>query len=68
VSTATNIEIKQTNTVVAKPKFSTWLMPKSTFVHDVKWGLCHHGMAHPRVADGGGGLQVWKVAENLLSK
>jgi len=31
-------------------------------------GLCNHGMAHPRVADGGDGLQTWRVAANILSK
>jgi hypothetical protein len=29
---------------------------------------CHHGMAHPQVADGGDGLQIWKVAANILNK
>jgi hypothetical protein len=29
---------------------------------------CHHGMARPQVADGGDGLQVWKVAANTLNK
>jgi len=31
-------------------------------------GPCHHGMARPRVADGGDGLQIWKIAANLLNK
>jgi hypothetical protein len=30
--------------------------------------LCHHGMARPQVADGGDGLQIWRVAANLLNK
>jgi hypothetical protein len=34
----------------------------------VKWVHCHHGMAHPRVADGGDSLQIWRVAANMLSK
>jgi hypothetical protein len=29
---------------------------------------CHHGMASPRVADGGDGLQVWRVGANVLNK
>jgi len=29
---------------------------------------CQHGMARPQVADGGGGLQIWMVAESLLDK
>jgi hypothetical protein len=28
----------------------------------VKWVPCHHGMARPQVADGGDGLQIWRVA------
>jgi hypothetical protein len=34
----------------------------------VKWDLCHYGMARPRVADQGGGLQVWRVAANKSNK
>jgi hypothetical protein len=33
-----------------------------------KWVPCHHGMAHPQVADGGEGLQIWRVAANILNK
>jgi len=29
---------------------------------------CHHGMAHPRVTDGGDGLQIWKTVANILNK
>jgi hypothetical protein len=28
---------------------------------------CHHGMARPQVADGGDGLQIWRVAANILN-
>jgi hypothetical protein len=28
----------------------------------------HHGMARPQVADGGDGLQIWRVAANILNK
>jgi hypothetical protein len=28
----------------------------------------HHGMERPRFADGGDGLQLWRVAENILNK
>jgi hypothetical protein len=31
-------------------------------------GPCHHSMAHRQVADGGDGLQIWRVAANILSK
>jgi hypothetical protein len=34
----------------------------------VKWVHCHHGMARPRVADRGYGLQIWRVAANILNK
>jgi hypothetical protein len=33
-----------------------------------KWVPCHHGMARPQVADGGDGLQIWRVAANILNK
>jgi hypothetical protein len=29
---------------------------------------CHHGMSRPQVADGGDGLQMWRVAANVLNK
>jgi hypothetical protein len=35
----------------------------STF--HVKWVPIHHGMARSQVADGGGGLQIWRVAANI---
>jgi hypothetical protein len=31
-------------------------------------GSCHHGTARPRVADRGDGLQIWRVAANILNK
>jgi hypothetical protein len=34
----------------------------------VRWVPCHHGMTRPQVADGGNGLQIWRVAANLLNK
>jgi hypothetical protein len=33
-----------------------------------RWVPCHHGMARPQVADGGAGLQIWRVAANILHK
>jgi hypothetical protein len=31
--------------------------------------ICHHRMARPRIANGGGGgLQMWRVAANILNK
>jgi hypothetical protein len=34
----------------------------------VKWVPCHHGTARPRVAYRGDGLQIWRVAANILNK
>jgi hypothetical protein len=31
-------------------------------------GSCHRGMARLLVADGGDGLQIWRVAANVLNK
>jgi hypothetical protein len=30
--------------------------------------LCHHGMARTPDEDGGDGLQIWRVAANILNK
>jgi hypothetical protein len=35
---------------------------------NVKWVPCHHGMGRPQVADGGDGLQTWRVAAIILNK
>jgi hypothetical protein len=37
-------------------------------LNHVKWVPCHHGMACPQVADGGAGLQIRRVAANILNK
>jgi hypothetical protein len=34
----------------------------------VRWVPCHHGMVRPHVADGGDGLQIWRVAAIILNK
>jgi hypothetical protein len=34
----------------------------------VKYIHCHHGMACPQAADGGDGLQIWRVAANIFNK
>jgi hypothetical protein len=34
----------------------------------VRWVPCHHGMERPQVADGGIGLQIRRVASNILNK
>jgi len=38
------------------------------FMSHVNVRPCHHGMARPRVADGGDSLQVWKVGENIVNR
>jgi hypothetical protein len=38
------------------------------FFLGVRWVPCHLGMARPQVADGGDGLQIWRVAANILNK
>jgi hypothetical protein len=34
----------------------------------VRWVPRHQGTARPHVADGGDGLQMWKIAANILNK
>jgi hypothetical protein len=34
----------------------------------VKCVPCQHAMARPQAADGGDGLQIWKVDENIFNK
>jgi hypothetical protein len=42
---------------------------KYYFAHFISRGpLCDHGMEHPRVADGGDGLQIWRVAAYVFIK
>jgi hypothetical protein len=57
---------------VSQPK-DKWVKSKeskkgSICSDHVKWVPCHHGMARPQVADGGDGLQMWRVAANILNK
>jgi hypothetical protein len=33
-----------------------------------KWVPCHHDIVRPQVADGREGLQIWRVAANILNK
>jgi hypothetical protein len=37
-------------------------------VADVRCVHCNQGMALPQVADGVDGLQIWRVATNILNK
>jgi hypothetical protein len=34
----------------------------------VSWVPYHDGIARPQIADGGDGLQIWRVAANILNK
>jgi hypothetical protein len=31
-------------------------------------GPCHHGMVRPPAADGGDGLNIWRLAANVLNR
>jgi len=33
----------------------------------IKWLPCHPYIARPEVADGGDGLQIWRVGVNILN-
>jgi hypothetical protein len=37
-------------------------------IKHVRWVPCHHFTARSQVADGGDGLQIWRVAANILNK
>jgi hypothetical protein len=43
------------------------LMIMQLRVH-VRWFPCNHDMARPQVAEGGGAIQFWSVAEHILKK
>jgi hypothetical protein len=38
------------------------------YLGHARWVSCHHGMAHPKVADGRDGLQILRVAATILNK
>jgi len=40
----------------------------TTYDVHVRWVPCHHCMARPQVVDGGEGLQIRRVAANILNK
>jgi hypothetical protein len=40
----------------------------SLLKHPATWVPRHHGMARPQAENGGGGLQMWRVAANILNK
>jgi hypothetical protein len=40
----------------------------SSYLGHVKLVHCHQGMTRPQVADRGDGLQIWRVAANILNE
>jgi hypothetical protein len=42
--------------------------PGGAECYHVRWVPCHHSMALSQVAGGGDGLQIWRVAANILTK
>jgi hypothetical protein len=44
------------------------IMNSSHKLFHVKWVPCHNGMACPQVPDARHGLQIWRVAANILNK
>jgi hypothetical protein len=51
------------------PTKPLWNIKTSSEINGhVRWVPCHHGMSCPQTADGGDGLQIWRVAENILNK
>jgi len=69
--TCLNINIR--NSVSTKPKsmeqnLEKLIIAKVAKKFHVRWVPCHYGVARPQVADGGEGLQIWRVAANILNK
>jgi hypothetical protein len=54
-------------TIVRLTVAPTFLFVSSTKSH-VTCVPCHYGTARPQVTDGGDGLQIWRVAANILNK
>jgi hypothetical protein len=48
--------------------FMNFIILIMIIITHVMWAPCHHDMARPQVADGGDGLQIWRVAANILNK
>jgi hypothetical protein len=40
----------------------------NNYVFERRWDHSHHGMARSGVADGGDGLQLWRVEANVLNE
>jgi hypothetical protein len=48
--------------------FGDIFLKKKIFLFHVRWVPCHHDIVRPQVADGGDGLQIRRVAANILNK
>jgi hypothetical protein len=46
---------------------SCFLPSKGTALLHVRWVPCHHGMVRPQGSDWDG-LQIWRIAANILNK
>jgi len=53
---------------VSRLRFLPSSVLKRTVTGQCYVGPCHHGMAHPRVADGEDGLQIKGEAVNILNR
>jgi hypothetical protein len=57
-----------------KPRRLTTLWASAACYRDsllsrrVRWAPCRHDVAHPQVADGGDGLQIWRESANISTK
>jgi len=40
----------------------------ANYICHYRVGLCHHGMVRHQDADRGDGLQIWRIAANILNK
>jgi hypothetical protein len=60
--------INDSRWVYPMKEFSALPDPRYKDAHTLNMLRCHHGMARPRVADRGDGLQIWRVAANMLNK
>jgi hypothetical protein len=59
---------KVTSTLVTLLKLIYFFVQVLLYVLFVEWVPCYHGMARHQIADGGDGLQIWRVAANILNK
>jgi hypothetical protein len=56
------------NTPIINLLFPYWKNKSILMRSHVRWVHFYQGMARPQVVDGGDGLQIWRVAANMLNK